>query len=467
VLGLRRTDRDKDDEVSGSRVLPFPAALERTSRTFICTVLFLDIAEYSKKPVSEQLKSKEQFNARISEAIQDITVTDRIILDTGDGAAVNFLGDPQDALLVAMKLARSFTHAADDGVRLDVRMGINLGPVQLVRDINGQPNIVGDGINVAQRVMSFARPGQVLVSRSYYEVVTRLSNDYAQLFAYQGSRTDKHVREHEIYEITAAAGDLLQSPAHRPQAPPEDDSPGADAADDSTPRAGEHRSSWVRNRMLALATAALSCAALTAAIVLVRHAPEPRAAAPAEQPAPVAAPKPLEAPPAPAVAETPVANERDAAQSSSPASEPEAPVESSKPPVEPKPTPARRHARRPAPTAAKSAVHKERPQTRPEPEATADAAPRLAPPVSAPAPVGTPPTPAAGPTALITLAVSPWGMVVVDGEEVGVSPPRTELELAPGKHRIEIRNGSFKPYIEILQLKPNQTLRIKHKFSDN
>ena len=462
MLGLRRTDRDKDDEVSGSRVLPFPAALERTSRTFICTVLFLDIAEYSKKPVSEQLKSKEQFNARISEAIQDITVTDRIILDTGDGAAVNFLGDPQDALLVAMKLARSFTHAADHSVRLDVRMGINLGPVQLVRDINGQPNIVGDGINVAQRVMSFARPGQVLVSRSYYEVVTRLSNDYAQLFAYQGSRTDKHVREHEIYEITAAAGQVLQSATHRAQAQPEDGSPRANADDDATSRASGERSSWLRNRTLALAIAALSCAALVAAIALVRHVPEPRAAAPAEQPAPVAAPKPQEAPPPPAVAETPTTNERDPAQPSSPASEPETPVASSKPPVETKTAPARRHARRPASTAAKSAAQQERAQIHPEPEGTADAAPRSAPPASA----ATSPTPATGPTALITLAVSPWGMVVVDGEEVGVSPPRTELELAPGKHRIEIRNGSFKPYIEILQLKPNQTLRIKHKFSD-
>ena len=41
------------------------------------------------------------------------------------------------------------------------------------------------------------------MSRSYYDVVTRISEDYAQLFAYQGSRTDKHVREHEIYELVA------------------------------------------------------------------------------------------------------------------------------------------------------------------------------------------------------------------------------------------------------------------------
>jgi hypothetical protein len=82
-----------------------------------------------------------------------------------------------------------------------VRLGVNLGPVRLVKDLNGQMNIIGDGINVAQRVMSFARPGQLLVSRSFYEVVSCLSRDYLNLFRHEGSRTDKHVREHEVYSV--------------------------------------------------------------------------------------------------------------------------------------------------------------------------------------------------------------------------------------------------------------------------
>jgi hypothetical protein len=73
--------------------------------------------------------------------------------------------------------------------------------VRLVRDINGQPNIVGDGINVAQRIMGFAEPDQILVSRSYYDAVSRLSPQYTGMFSYQGSHTDKHVREHEVYAI--------------------------------------------------------------------------------------------------------------------------------------------------------------------------------------------------------------------------------------------------------------------------
>ena len=220
MLTFARAERGREEDASDTRVLRFPEVLDGANRTFMCTVLFLDIVEYSKKLVADQLKIKHQFNACISAAIEDIAVNDRIILDTGDGVAVNFLGDPEDALFVAMNLSKAFASTPEGEPQVEVRTGINLGPVRLVRDINSQPNIIGDGINVAERVMSFARPGQVLVSRSYFEVVTRISEDYTRLFAYQGSRTDKHVREHEIYEVASAGGEACDLATRRHRARP-------------------------------------------------------------------------------------------------------------------------------------------------------------------------------------------------------------------------------------------------------
>jgi class 3 adenylate cyclase len=168
--------------------------MESSGRTLVCSVLFLDIVEYSKKPVSEQLQLKQEFNRLLTRALEQVPPRDRIILDTGDGAAVTFMGDPEDALFAAMAMR-------DGAGAVAVRLGVNLGPVRLVKDLNGQLNIIGDGINVAQRVMSFSRPGQLLVSRSFYEVVSCLSRDYASLFHHEGARTDKHVREHDVYSV--------------------------------------------------------------------------------------------------------------------------------------------------------------------------------------------------------------------------------------------------------------------------
>ena len=175
---------------------------ESGSKTIMCSVFFLDIVGYSKKSVTGQISLKERFNDYLTSAIQDVPIADRIILDTGDGAAINFLGDIEEALKAALSLREKLLSEAPDIEHpLRVRMGINLGPVRLVRDINGQPNIVGDGINVAQRVMGFADASQILVSRSYYDAVSRISPQYAGMFHFQGSRTDKHVREHEVYAI--------------------------------------------------------------------------------------------------------------------------------------------------------------------------------------------------------------------------------------------------------------------------
>jgi len=192
--------------------------LDQANRTFICSVVFIDLVGYTKKTVTEQIRLKTSLTNNLSEAIKDIPVNDRIILDTGDGAAISFLGDPEDALFVTLSLREAMVREAGlaapsaDGSSEDwVRMGINLGPVKLVKDINGHPNIIGDGINVAQRIMSFARPGQIVVSRSYYDVVSNLASEYAKLFSYEGSRTDKHVREHEIYVVGHHEGALQKA----------------------------------------------------------------------------------------------------------------------------------------------------------------------------------------------------------------------------------------------------------------
>src|SRR5271165_3278135 len=108
--------------------------IDRSNRTFISSVLFLDIVEYTRQPVAQQIRLKNQFNSLVSELIADIAESDRIILDTGDGAALSFLGDPEDALFVAVKLRDALREKQrQEFPDLHIRMGINLGPVKLLK----------------------------------------------------------------------------------------------------------------------------------------------------------------------------------------------------------------------------------------------------------------------------------------------------------------------------------------------
>ena len=67
-------------------------------------------------------------------------------------------------------------------------------------------------------------------------------------------------------------------------------------------------------------------------------------------------------------------------------------------------------------------------------------------------------------TATLLLAVSPWGEVYVDGKRAGVAPPLATLQLAAGRHKVEIRNQAFSPYRDNVNLEPDTSLKIRHKF---
>src|SRR4051812_11842836 len=178
----------------------------KLDRTWLCSIVFSDIVNYSSQSVELQMKWKRYFNDVLAEVLRSVPTDDRIVLDTGDGAAICFLGEPEVALLSTLSMRRAFVdHAPQNGASPRIRLGINLGSVKIVRDINGNLNALGDGINVAQRIMSFAAPNQVLVSQSFFEVVSRLSDDYKALFRYDSVRRDKHVREHVVYEVTPAS----------------------------------------------------------------------------------------------------------------------------------------------------------------------------------------------------------------------------------------------------------------------
>jgi class 3 adenylate cyclase len=200
---------------------------DQATRTLVGSVLFIDIVGYSKKGVADQVKMKRVFNELLTAALEQVSPRERVVVDTGDGAAITFLGDPEGALFVGLAVL-------DKIGEIPVRLGINLGPVSLVKDINGRDNVLGDGINAAERVMSFAGQGQLLVSRTFFEVMSLLSADYASLFKQERSRLDKHNRAHDLFAVTDAvrvgrrvqeAQARLRRSQRRAVPVPEDDAP--------------------------------------------------------------------------------------------------------------------------------------------------------------------------------------------------------------------------------------------------
>lgn len=190
------------------------------TRTTSATVLFFDVVGYTKQSVNKQIEIKKQFNRLVSNCLKELGEGERIILDTGDGAAIGFMQHPEEALKVAMQFHKKvIANQHNDYPELKARIGIHLGPINVVKDMNGLSNMVGDGINDAQRVMSFADSDQIFISRSYYDFISRLSGEYASLFHYQGSLQDKHGREHPVYKLVDVAVPAAESESFKVSPP--------------------------------------------------------------------------------------------------------------------------------------------------------------------------------------------------------------------------------------------------------
>src|SRR4030095_11780769 len=185
-------------------------------QTRMAAVVFADIVGFSKKSVPAQLAAKEVLARLLQRLVAPYPANSRIVLDTGDGAAVGFLVSPEYALSLALRLRRELEDAPEDSLlrSRDLRLGINLGPLQVVTDVNGHPNMVGEGVNSAERIMSFAQPGETTASRSFQEAVFYLDSSFQTLFEPLGLRADKHGREHEVFRLTASA-DAIEAALQR------------------------------------------------------------------------------------------------------------------------------------------------------------------------------------------------------------------------------------------------------------
>ena len=114
-------------------------AAYQAARSTSATVLFFDVVGYTKQTVNKQIEIKKQFNQLVTDCLDARGDDERIILDTGDGAAIGFLQHPEDALEVAMQFRKTvMANQHKDYPDLKVRIGIHLGPVNIAKDMNGR-----------------------------------------------------------------------------------------------------------------------------------------------------------------------------------------------------------------------------------------------------------------------------------------------------------------------------------------
>jgi serine/threonine-protein kinase len=129
----------------------------------IAHLLLIDVVGYSKLLVNEQIEVLQELKriVRSTESFRFAEAKEKLIrVPTGDGMALLFFQSPEEPVRCALDISKALRVRP----KFQLRMGIHSGPVNRVTDVNDKTNIVGSGINVAQRVLDCGDAGHILLS---------------------------------------------------------------------------------------------------------------------------------------------------------------------------------------------------------------------------------------------------------------------------------------------------------------
>jgi class 3 adenylate cyclase len=181
-------------------------------------VLFVDVVCYSTRdnPDQEQIVTAlNQFVRKIKKELKPSATQEQLLfIPTGDGMAIAFLDEKRggDNLVQPIKWAWAIRRCLKDWNKrhpetvFELRMGINTEAVKTVKDPYGRPNIAGQGINKAQRVMACGDANHVLASWEYREALYYHSKDYWPLL--KGPRVRLPIKHGDTIDVCNLYGQL-------------------------------------------------------------------------------------------------------------------------------------------------------------------------------------------------------------------------------------------------------------------
>jgi WD40 repeat protein len=175
-------------------------------------VLFLDIVGYSKLSMTRQLSALQQLQTLV-QGTQEFGTAEKaaqlLCLPTGDGMAlVFFTPTPLTPVKCALELGKALRARAE----IALRMGVHSGPVYPHLDIRANENVVGGGINIAQRVMDCGDAGHILLSKAVADVLNQIGG-WAESLHDLGVIKVKHKFPVHIFNLYTAGSGNERTPS--------------------------------------------------------------------------------------------------------------------------------------------------------------------------------------------------------------------------------------------------------------
>lgn len=169
---------------------------------------FTDIVAGSNPtiPTKDQVRKIFALNEFISrtEIFRKKDPDSTVILPTGDGMAIGFSDSPEKPLRLAIELHKfinRYNQTKRGKDKLLIRIGIDMGPVYVIKDLSNRDNVWGPGIILTRRVMDLGGDMQILASSRIAEDIRNLSPEYKDIMHPIGDYSIKHGEQLILYNI--------------------------------------------------------------------------------------------------------------------------------------------------------------------------------------------------------------------------------------------------------------------------
>lgn len=153
----------------------------------LAAIMFTDIVDYTALMGYNEQKAFAILNK--NRALQKPIIEQfngRWIKELGDGIMASF-NTVSDAVNAAIKIQEDCNAAKD----FQLRVGIHLGEVVFEND-----DVFGDGVNIASRIQSIAKPGCIYVSESVHDNVSNKKKYQYKIYKRRNAKECKRARVH-------------------------------------------------------------------------------------------------------------------------------------------------------------------------------------------------------------------------------------------------------------------------------
>jgi hypothetical protein len=157
-------------------------------------------------PTNDQVRKIAVLNELMArtETFRNRDPASTVILPVGDGVAVGFGDSAEKPLRLAIELHKALFRYNESKTHKDglsIRIGIDMGPVYFVKDLNGKDNVWGPGIMLTRSVMDMCGDMQIYAASRIAEDLVQRSSRYKDLLHHVKDYETKYGEKIQLYNV--------------------------------------------------------------------------------------------------------------------------------------------------------------------------------------------------------------------------------------------------------------------------